>query len=83
MLLELLKENDAILDNRSSASSPNSLKVEKEKGMNLYPFSSYLAEYIFLFLSATLAKKALGTYEETPVLAKGEPPVTSTQASLP
>ena len=35
VLLELLNENDEIVDNRMSAFSPNSPKVEKANGMHL------------------------------------------------
>ena len=83
MILELLTATDAILDRRVRASSPSSPKVEKAKGKNLYLFSSHLAVYFFRFRSAAFAKETLGAQEETHVPAKGELPVTSTQASLP
>ena len=38
--------------------------------------------FFFFFFSAALAKEAPRAHEKTPVLVKGEPPVTSTQASL-
>ena len=53
VLLELLKENDAILDYKLSVSLPNCLKVEKVKGTNLKPFYSHLVARLLLFLSAT------------------------------
>ena len=83
VLLELPKESEVILDNRLSASSPNSPKVEKEKWVNLYPFSSHLAVYFVLFLSSALAREAPGAHEESHVTVKGEPLVTSTHASFP
>ena len=83
MILELLTATDAILDSRSRASSTSAPKVEKVKGIHLYPFSSHLIVYFFRFRSTALAKETPRAHEETLEPAKAEPPVTSTQASLP